>query len=191
MDTLHVYFLSDKDLGGTVTLEPKIPDMTMSGEDESIPRICCATTVLACLYSLGWHGDLKGNKKVWVYEADVPCKKLYQPTPEELPDGWVTGELWIMEPQEFELFAQYNYHRQMVLSNLVPYSRYCFIREGEDEIVDRVTATAVYGDLSAFSFIAEDSKRIKGILNSHDAIREIENTYAVLNNVPMSDRSWT
>ncbi len=94
----------------------------------------------------------------WAMTALVDASKLYQPSDEELPDVWKTGELWLLEPTKFNLYGMFHLRRQMFIGN-TPYARYSVsLYDGNDydEVIDRHVATAIYGEEIQYSFITLD-----------------------------------
>ena len=89
---------------------------------------------------------------VYVYYTIVNVEDVYEPTIAQVPDVWLSGELWLTESTLFVKEYNAKIRRHMNLPNCA-YSRYSFVREGSDEVVDRIQATHIYGDQDSFSFI--------------------------------------
>lgn len=93
-----VHHLSAEPLGGRVALRPRVPRDRMPFENRSVRRVCVASTVEGCLKAL--RGCFY-NRGVWHhYVTAVPRDLLAEPV--GVPDVHLTGELWLLEPTEFE-----------------------------------------------------------------------------------------
>lgn len=183
MKTLHVYFLSDKNLSDRVTLHPRIidEDRIAIGEDNSIPRICCSNSIKGCIDSIDIASRLHRDiQHFWLYEADVDIANIIQPISDMVPDSWFTGEFWITESQEFILISEYTFRATMKISPV--YSRYIFSKCDPYgcEIADRVQAYNLYGGPDSFSFIEMDHESVAIMPDKYDMedyITFIDNNY--------------
>lgn len=166
MNKMNVYFITNRWMGVRMTLEPRVPESKDMDENDTTPRICVAQTILGCLQSIGatsltFHSD-DHSAKIYIYKAKVPVKDIYQPTVEDVPDVWQTGELWIMQPTSFTLESSATLRKHLLFPKGIPYARYSLTFNGEDEVVDRAAAYPVYGEYDAFSFIDYDHSNCKG-----------------------------
>lgn len=93
---------------------------------------------------------------VYLYSAEVSAN-LIQPTEDQVPDSWHTGELWITTDTEFVLERTYEFNKQFDLP-VFPYSRYSMTALN-DIIIDKVCADTIYGDIENFSFISLSVQR--------------------------------
>lgn len=160
MEYIRVYHLSTTDLGHVPTLTPRVPECHLHGEDLETPRICCSTTVIGCIMAMPPFMEL-GNiesRDFWLYEAHVPVANIEQPTHREVPDVWQTGELWITQEQDFLCIGKYHVRKHVKWPDM-PFSRYAFTLEGEEEIVDCIVRAPIYGDIEAFSYLDIDASR--------------------------------
>lgn len=166
LNTILLYHVSAKDMGTAVTLFPRIPENVASGEDETVPRICCCNNLLSCLkamvefpYHYNKHNQPELIKKLYVYTAHVPISKIVEPTCHQVPDNWMTGELWVIAPMTFNRTWVYNILPQAHIMG-TPYSRFILHDfNWDDEIVaDRRIAQTVYGDEQSFSILTFDDE---------------------------------
>ena len=167
MNKIHVYFIAKENLGANPVLTPRIPEFTGGKENETDERICVAPTVFQCLQGLEIAQDLVKDDKpyeVFLYEADVPVKNIIQPSDEDVPDAWKTGEMWVIKPQQFSIVSNCIIRKHMDLPNNC-YSRYSFRYANKDEVIDRITGTPIYGESYSFSFIDFNINRIKEALD--------------------------
>lgn len=91
---------------------PSVPCTAGPPEDTTIPRICVAPSIEACITAIGLLGRfrrcLERNKDAFQYstigretypiliqEFDNPL--IYRPTKNQVPDSKYTGEHWILE----------------------------------------------------------------------------------------------
>ena len=159
MDFPRLYFVTDKHLGSSTILEPRIPESTLSMEDQVTPRICVAATIQQCLTAIEASSALETEKvdeKIYyVYFTIFDDSITKQPTSDEVPDAYSTGELWILEPDAFFLIGAYKLTKGERIGNSC-YRRYYFTKAGCDPVVDRVCVSVVYGDIDAFSYIDYD-----------------------------------
>lgn len=79
-------------VGGKVKcFSPRIPCMPTTGEDQTVPRICCADTLFGCLYGGRHHC---GDYRLFLYE--------FEERDVVVPSVWLTkeparkGEMWIV-----------------------------------------------------------------------------------------------
>lgn len=111
MKTMHLFRISYQDLGEEVEFYPKVPNNRLPEEDEEIPRVCAALTILQCIHSKATYlnGPLWLNKSrnIFIYEADIPVEDIMQPNCDQVSDTWFTGELWIMKPHIWKKCGNY------------------------------------------------------------------------------------
>ena len=146
MNSMKVYHISLTPLE-SLQLFPRVPENIAEGyEDDRTNRICVCPTIPGCIMSTGLISQLAADNKekavVYVYSAEVPFIYLKQPSVDEVPDAWSTGELWVMVPWTFQLEDTYDLHKG--LSHAI---------------------SPVYGSLDSFSFIELDIERAKKYLN--------------------------
>lgn len=94
---MKVYHISDKKLP-SIKLNPRIPQnyMTNNGfEDNTTERVCVSKNIDGALKAMSMN--LQG-KQLHVYSLDIPDSEVYKPTVKEVPDGFITKELWIKKP---------------------------------------------------------------------------------------------
>lgn len=99
-----LYHLSQDNLDGK-TLSPRIPSNFLiknDYEDGKTKRVCFAKSIDGSLR--GMSQNLKGIK-LYVH---IPEKEynIYNPTPKEVPDCKITGEVWIKEPVKLKCIGQ-------------------------------------------------------------------------------------
>lgn len=89
---------------------PRIPKHRCPGEDDTIPRICVASTVKKCLLSMPGAGSAVKN----LVDLDIPAViHAYILTPyygsvryntivcKYVPDARYTGEMWLVKPPAY------------------------------------------------------------------------------------------
>lgn len=159
-----VYKIMMQSNGDTMTLCPMIPKSPMKGENTTIPRISVAPTVYQCLMGINAIELLDTSESdklplylyaTWITDRSV----VHQPTTDEVPDQWISGELWIRNNCPFVKIGKGYLTKQFDLPN-VPYSRYCFYIEGEELPLDFVAAPNIYGEEFSFSFIGINPSKI-------------------------------
>lgn len=96
---MKVYFITQKDLGPSVILKPKIPESSPEYEGR-IQRICVSTSILGALSSIGNNLRLACN--TFIYKCDLDESEIIQPG-NNVNDVDMTGELWILIEKEFKL----------------------------------------------------------------------------------------
>lgn len=162
MPIIHLYHISQIDLGSRVLMTPMVPKFKTQGEDNTIPRICCCTSIPGCIHAITNIPELIDTAKrldLYVYEANVDAKYIVQPSDKMLPDVWLTGEMWVTTPQIFYKCHHYIATKQFHIPN-TNFSRYAFKDIVEEyEVVDRVVGGLVYGDSSSFSMVLEEINR--------------------------------
>lgn len=176
MKTIKVFHVSRVFLGDEAVLKPGIPEFTAERENEFTPRVPASLNVLSCLKSMELSFDetvyaSSAPLPLWVYVADVPVEDIYQPTTEDVPDVWMTGELWVTKPIAWHLESKVFFMRHMsfLAEDLSSheksvYSGYSLTYEGEKEIPERVGRPVVYDDSNrAFSFIEVDPLTAKAL----------------------------
>ena len=94
-----VYFITQNDLGLSVTLKPRIPESSPEYEGR-IQRICVSTSILGALSSIGNNLGLECN--TYIYKCDLDESEIIQPG-NNVNDVDMTGELWILIEKEFKL----------------------------------------------------------------------------------------
>lgn len=160
MPIIHLYHISQIDLGSSVLMLPNIPKFKTDGEDNIIPRICCCTSIPSCISAINNIPELIDIVKVidlYAYEAYVEMKNIIQPSDDKLPDVWLTGEMWVIEPTMFFKCHHYKCSKQFHIPNTV-YSRYAFkVIKEEYEVADRVAGDLIYGEPESFSMLLSDN----------------------------------
>lgn len=157
------YKICFEDMGNATIIHPSIPKHPAKGEDTITPRVCVAPTIPQCIKALELTSFITKDApfiKVYVYFTVIDERNsdiLYNPT--NVPDRWITGEMWIMTPCLFSKLYAGTIRKQMEIPN-TGYSRYTFVRDGYEEVLDRHCATAIYGTKDSFSFIELDNERI-------------------------------
>ena len=96
---MRVYFITQKDLGLSVILKPRIPKSSTEYEGR-IQRICVSTSILGALSSIGNNLGLECN--TFIYKCDLDESEIIQPG-NNVNDVDMTGELWILKEKEFKL----------------------------------------------------------------------------------------
>lgn len=159
------YRICFEDMGNSTIIHPSIPKHPAKGEDTITPRICVAPTIPQCIKALELTNFITKDTpsiKVFVYFTVIDERNsdilLYNPI--NVPDDWLTGEMWIKTPCLFQKVFTGTIRKQMEIPN-TGYSRYTFVRDGHEEVADRHCATAVYGTKDNFSFIELDNERIE------------------------------
>ena len=97
---MRVYFVTQKDMGLSVLLEPRKPESAPLSEGE-IARICVSNSILGALSSVG--GNLCLGCNTYIYSCDLDESELIQPGL-HVNDVDYTGELWILIKKEFTLY---------------------------------------------------------------------------------------
>ena len=97
---MDYYFASKKNFDNEI-MKPRIPTNRMKCEDEIIQRICVSQSINGCLTAVGLFniGDT-------VYIHKCKSDNAIQPSIEQVGDVCFTGEQWILEPVEMELFTK-------------------------------------------------------------------------------------
>ena len=96
---MRVYFITQKDLGPSVILKPRIPESSPEYEGR-IQRICVSTSILGALSSIGNNLGLACD--TFIYKCDLDKSEIIQPG-NNVNDVDMTGELWILIEKEFKL----------------------------------------------------------------------------------------
>ena len=96
---MRVYFITQKDLGLSVILKPRIPESSPEYEGR-IQRICVSTSILGALSSIGSNLVLECD--TFIYKCDLDESEIIQPG-NNVNDVDMTGELWILIEKEFKL----------------------------------------------------------------------------------------
>ena len=96
---MKVYFITQKDLGSSVILKPRIPESSPEYEGR-IQRICVSTSILGALSSIGNNLGLECD--TFIYKCDLDESEIIQPG-NNVNDVDMTGELWILIEKEFKL----------------------------------------------------------------------------------------
>lgn len=167
MNSMKVYHVSLEPLP-SLQLFPRVPNnaMDLGNEDDRTKRICVCPTIPGCIMSAELICRLAENNTetatVYVYSADVPFIYLKQPSVDEVPDAWSTGEMWVMVPWTFQLDGVYNLHKGLSHAISPAYTRWIMTRVGHDiDIVDIIGVPPIYGSLDSFSFIELDINRAR------------------------------
>ena len=164
MDKMHVYHISLDDLGNKVTFKPRIPE-GMIGENNHIPRICVCPTIMGCIRAIA-PSQLtdKINKgmisHLYLYDAFVDVANLYQPNTDDVPDIYITGELWVMKETRFTLLKKMRICKHLDLP-FCCYSRYAIYPEDENITNTRINDQVIYGQEFNFSYIDFNQFRVK------------------------------
>lgn len=171
MNSLLVFKICFEDFGQSVMLSPQIPCHPAKNEDITIDRIPVCTTIPNCIRALELASMITKDNPVLtvhVYVSEVPIEYLEYPNKYDVkvPDQWRTGELWVMYPWMFTKVGKATIRKHMEIPYSA-YSRYTFTMENFDEVVDRICAAPIYGEMTSFSFIDLDHDRIEFALKYH------------------------
>ena len=167
--------------GTSFIKQPSIPNYRMIGENTTIPRISVCTTIPACIQALNLPdyqfkklNDKPGRKyvtdndktvdlnirrkpiKIYLYAYDATIDELSYPV--DVPDSWITGELWLTKPTDFVYVDTYYVRVCMHIPNSC-YSRYTVTKEGYEEAIDKICGDIIYGDQDSFTFLARNPLR--------------------------------
>lgn len=168
MNSMIIYKICFEDFGDRVLLNPQIPVHPAKNEDNKINRIPVCTTIPDCIRALELSSMITKDDPiltVYVYTAEVPMENIEHPNKHDVkvPDQWRTGELWIMHPWMFTKIGKASIRKHMEIPYSA-YSRYAFTMENFDEVLDRICAAPIYGEMASFSFIDLDHERIEFVL---------------------------
>ena len=97
---MQYFFISRRNHDGKI-LEPCIPKNRMPSEDGKTARICVSTSISGCLAAV--QGLKEGNT---IYIHTCESNQNIQPTKDQVPDVFFTGEIWITESVEMELIGK-------------------------------------------------------------------------------------
>ena len=87
-----VVYHASREILKDVTLLPRVPNSAMNIEDKTVKRVCFSSSVNGCLTAID---GLEFNEKLYVYETII---KAYTPTHKQVPDAFLTGEVWSLDP---------------------------------------------------------------------------------------------
>ena len=109
---LKVYRLEEEYKGDSFTLSPRIPTNIQHGEDQTTKRICVCPTIIGCIKATQMCFPLEfkaGFIPIHLYSAiiDTDICNVYQPL-KEVPDAFITGELWLLNETKFTLERIYD-----------------------------------------------------------------------------------
>lgn len=101
-----LYYISIENISNN-TLLPRIPDnyFTKYGYEDNIhKRVCFCKTIEKCLMALSINcKDFVFN----VYEVDdINNYQIFKPNTKEVPDSYLTGELWILTPVKLKFIGK-------------------------------------------------------------------------------------
>ena len=173
MNLMRLYRFEFVDKGTTFLAEPSIPETVSFIEDSTTPRICVCPHIMGCIQALELPESVVSFNKEWkssnlyLYQALIDldrCRSegIIQPTINQVPDVWKTGEIWILKPTVFNKVGEFTLSKQFDLPNCA-YSRYQVVPNIEDAmVIDRVVGPVIYGDLEeGFSFIGFNDLKVK------------------------------
>jgi len=100
-DSRYWYFITEKDMGTTMTLHPRQPWGMSEGEPYT-KRICVAPTAAHCMSAIDVGSDCRSGEtgKVYVYRTRRQVKAR---VPYNVYDSHVTKEHWLMSSTRFTL----------------------------------------------------------------------------------------
>lgn len=149
MNKLHVYHVSQHDLGDEFLFSPMIPEFKVFDEDSTTKRICCCLSITDCIMAIStipYDIYTNGPKDIYVYTTYVDINDIIQPTINQVSDVWCTGELWVTKPYTFTKLIHYRVSLQMDYPN-TPYSRYQFVSDDDYPVADRIYADTIYMEI--------------------------------------------
>lgn len=97
---MRYFFISRRSHDNKI-LKPRIPKNRMPSEDDKTARICVSTSIAGCLAAV--QGLKEGNT---IYIHTCESNQVIQPTVDQVPDIFFTGEVWITESVEMELIGK-------------------------------------------------------------------------------------
>lgn len=118
---MRVYFITQKNMGLSVILKPRLPESSSEYEG-NIPRICVSASILGALSSIGNNLDLECY--TYIYRCDLDDTEIIYPG-NCINDIDMTGELWILIEKEFAL------HKIIKLKNV---HSFCIDQDKETDI---------------------------------------------------------
>jgi len=101
-----LFHISQEDLDG-VTLYPRIPTVRNNNyintglEDGDTPRVCFSPFIEGCIQAVNNSALCK------TYNIYVPTHRCtqYIPSLEEVPDQYLTGEVWVLHPVKLQFYG--------------------------------------------------------------------------------------
>lgn len=92
------FFVSSKYLNEKI-IYPQVPKTASSREDKNIKRICVSKSLLGAIQSTSIY---EKYKRFYIYICN--SKNTITPTRNQVGDGYLFGEEWILEPIKLELY---------------------------------------------------------------------------------------
>lgn len=83
------------------TMIPRVPERKMKNEDSISKRICFSPSILGALTA-----SSKFRKDDIVYIYKYATNDYYQPSPKQVIDAPITGELWIEKDIDVEIYCK-------------------------------------------------------------------------------------
>lgn len=115
-DPRYWYFVTEKDMGATMTLHPRKP-WGMSEDEPSTKRICVAPTAAHCMSAIDVGSDARSGEtgKVYVYRTRRQVKAR---VPYSVYDSHITKEHWLMSSTRFTLVDVLNINTNLTWNRL-------------------------------------------------------------------------
>lgn len=125
-DTIKLYHISLVNLGERGILSPRVPKTTMKTKDKETKRVSTSRTILGCMKGIIFPAATAGNtynstaeinnKRIdsvktlayggivqfYLYSAEVKIKDIIVPNKQQLPDWFLSGELWVTAEYEWQ-----------------------------------------------------------------------------------------
>lgn len=101
VEARYWYFITEKDMGGTMSLTPRKPWGMSDGEPATM-RICVAPTAAHCMSAIdiGSNGRSGGTGHIYVYRT----RRMVKATkPYNVYDSHITREHWLLTKTRFTL----------------------------------------------------------------------------------------
>lgn len=118
------FFVSSKMLNNKV-ISPKVPKTASKREDKQTPRICVSKSLLGAVQSTSIY---EKNKRFYVYTCE--SNKIITPTKEQVQDGYLFGEEWILEPITLKLYKTVFVEKEIISEKISHYK----IKSKDEEI---------------------------------------------------------
>lgn len=168
MESMRLYRIELEYKGERITYHPQVPKSLMDSEDNKTKRVCCAPTIIGCIralelpYSINNPNDffkvnyLEQEIEIHLYSSEVHISDIVQPTSFDVPDQFVTGELWVTGVYDWD-FVTKLYMKEISQIEGAPYSIFGVRYENRKFNYDLPIVPSCYeGSCESFTFIEKN-----------------------------------
>ena len=111
-----MYFFVSTKMLNDIIIEPRIPKTISNKEDNKTKRICVSESLLGAIQSTSIY---ENHKRFYIYTCE--SQNILTPNRNQVNDGYLFGEKWILEPVKLELYKTVFVQKNIITKEISHY----------------------------------------------------------------------